>query len=168
MGEPRWVRQKDEYNCGPIAVANALKWAGLPCSWKRDRGKLIKMCDSQVGIGSTPDSVINTLRATSGKTLAVDWKTKWTIQELHDHVESRGAVIVVYTPNWRVERAKSPDDREGHFALLVDVMGDGQGAYYKLINACKWETIRWVSRREFRKMFRCGRKGDSMIFLSST
>jgi hypothetical protein len=58
---PRYVRQKDDYGCGPIAVLNALKWAGYDAQYKRDYARLIRLCKCTKG-GTIDDNFNKAIR----------------------------------------------------------------------------------------------------------
>ena len=32
---PRWIKQRNSYSCGPVAMLNVLKWAGLDVSYNQ-------------------------------------------------------------------------------------------------------------------------------------
>lgn len=32
----RWIAQKNNFSCGPVAILNILKWAGFPVSYNKD------------------------------------------------------------------------------------------------------------------------------------
>jgi hypothetical protein len=40
----RYIKQQDTYNCGPILVANVIKWAGNPLSWQEEKEDLMRKC----------------------------------------------------------------------------------------------------------------------------
>jgi len=44
MAKIRWISQKNNFSCGPIAILNLLKWIGLSISYKRNYEKLFKSC----------------------------------------------------------------------------------------------------------------------------
>jgi hypothetical protein len=41
---PRYARQRDSYSCAAIALLNSLKWAGYDVSYRRDFGRVCKVC----------------------------------------------------------------------------------------------------------------------------
>jgi len=49
----RYLKQRDEFSCGPIAVINALKWAGLKVTEKTHKKHMIRLtnCKSHHGRG---------------------------------------------------------------------------------------------------------------------
>lgn len=50
---PKYTRQHDQFNCGPVALLNALKWAGYPYTLK-DLPRLSRLCKCKPGdLGGT-------------------------------------------------------------------------------------------------------------------
>jgi hypothetical protein len=41
--QPKYLRQRDDFSCGPIALMNVLKWAGYNITYK-DHTRFVKMC----------------------------------------------------------------------------------------------------------------------------
>lgn len=159
MSEPRWVGQRDEYNCGPIAVANAAKWAGVGFNWKKDWKALRKLCDCVVGQGTTNEGMEKALRATLGKTFRVVRRKSWKIDRVFDHLERRGMVIFAHTVFCPCGH------REGHFSAIVDVLGNQPHEWYKAVNFDTQGTTRWIGREEFKRAYKPGRKGDRIWYV---
>jgi hypothetical protein len=42
--QPRYLKQRDKYSCGAIALLNALKWAGYQINYRRDFGRAYRAC----------------------------------------------------------------------------------------------------------------------------
>jgi hypothetical protein len=51
LRKPRYLRQRDLYSCGVIALLNALKWAGYNITYRKDFDKAKRACKC------TPDGV---------------------------------------------------------------------------------------------------------------
>lgn len=90
---PRYVRQPEEYACGPTAVLNALKWAGVPATIKYDFGLIADMCEYERGEGS-PDGAINqTLRLLLDGWARVRRPRYASTRDIRKHVEKGGACV---------------------------------------------------------------------------
>lgn len=162
--EPRWVGQRDNFRCGPVAVANALKWARLPCSWKRDKDILTKLCKTDAD-GTCDGNLVRALREASGKTIAVGRRHTIKIQSVIDHVNGGGAILWGYTIPFKWNMRKPVNARDMHYALLVDIMGPEGNEFFKFINFQRSETITWVHRSHYKKIFSRRCYGDSIFLL---
>jgi hypothetical protein len=160
MSEPRWIRQKDEYSCGPIAVANVLKWAGVPTSWKRSKRSLQKLCRTNKDLGTNENDMEAALRKLGAGHITVQRRVRWKMAELIGHVESRGCVVVDFTVPFRYNMARPWNQRECHYAVCVDIMGEEGEEWFKFINLDREDTVTWINRRQFRWLFMSRRKGD--------
>lgn len=58
----RYVRQRDNYSCGPVAIANALKWAGSKFSYRRYHPMFIAAAKCQKPRGTKRGHFDRTLR----------------------------------------------------------------------------------------------------------
>ena len=161
MSEPRWIRQQDTFRCGPVAVANALKWAGIPCSWKRDKDYLSELCRVNRTWGTKPKDFENALREASGGTFAVRRRKRFKINEVVDWVEGRNLVIFDFT--WPLQPIKG--QRDGHYSACVDIMGPKGWEFFKFINLEGENTVTWVSREWYRKIFSRRCYGDHAYFV---
>jgi len=166
MSEPRWIAQRDEYACGPIAVCNVLKWAevDLGSSWARDGDFLKELCSATYDKGTHENDLELALRTIAGKELTIQRRKKWKLQGIADHVESRGCVIFDFTPPCPHNMALPPRERDAHYAVCVDVMGEGANTWFKMVNITKGEAITWISRKYFRWLF-CHRRWDDRMWL---
>lgn len=95
---PRYVKQTKPYTCGPIAIANTLKWAGIPCSWKANGQRLIYDSGCHPSFGSEAYRFHHILQKESGGTICGSWRSgaggasldKWLKDEHHC------AIVIVY------------------------------------------------------------------------
>jgi len=166
MSEPRWIGQRDEYACGAIVVCNVLKWAevDLGSSWARDGDFLKELCSVTYDNGTHENDMEWALRTIGGEDLVIQRRKRWKLAKIIDHVESRGCVIFDYTPPTPNNMAKAPLDREAHYAVCVDIMGEGANMWFKMVNITRGETISWIPRRYFRWLF-CHRRWDDRMWL---
>lgn len=149
----RWVRQDNSYTCGPVALANALKWSGESFSYKKRRAEFIKLtkCDKD---GTHDDAFESALRHLGGKRMSVRRRVRPGIDEIERWLCRGGAIVG--TMNF----LDTP-----HFALIVDVIGSrGDDLhYFVVINSSNEETVEVMGRERFKRLFL--RKRDAFWFL---
>lgn len=68
---PRYVNQSSLNACGPIAVINASKWAGMNLSIKKDFDMIATLCDYEELVGSTWQGINRAIRAIMPKYVRV-------------------------------------------------------------------------------------------------
>lgn len=162
--EPRWIRQTDGYSCGPVALANILKWSGIQCNWSEDRRDFQELCRTNREFGTETAALTRALR-TWGSELIIVKRQRWKLAQVISHVEGRGACIFDFTVPNRDNIRKPWWLRDCHYAALVDIMGEAGREYFKFINLEGSETITWVSRDWFKRLFMKGRKGESIWYI---
>jgi hypothetical protein len=94
----RYKKQTDEFRCLPIAVINAMKWAGVRASYDEWSDFLCTMCDTEVGHGTSETDGVKVVKFMAREFKAFDVVSvveRFTFRPLHKHVvEEDGAVIV--------------------------------------------------------------------------
>ena len=106
----RYVKQKDQYSCGPIAIMNALKWAGLQTTYKTHFHRIRTLFKTTMSWGTTIDNMTATLLK-HGRYLSFTTKSLVTLKEIDRHLAQGGAVILKY---WFKESA----GYDGHYVFL--------------------------------------------------
>lgn len=120
---PRYIKQYDSFSCGPIAILNALKWAGMRVTRKSHIRRLVKECKSKLGKspkdwGTYSADLDKTLRKYGEKLFEVRKVRKCGIKELHKQLADNGAIIIAHLD----EGQREP---EGHFSFWFKVDTDG-------------------------------------------
>lgn len=113
----RFIKQKDQYSCGPIAIMNALKWAGLHTTYKTHFYKIKSLCKTTILWGTTPDNMTTTLLKHS-KYLSFTTKSLVTLKEIDKHLNAGGAVILEY---WFKDEGMNLYD--GHYVFIFRERG---------------------------------------------
>lgn len=57
-----YVVQRDSYRCGPVAILNALRWAGKDVLYKSQIGRLTQLCECVQPKGTKYRPFVRTLR----------------------------------------------------------------------------------------------------------
>lgn len=124
----RYLKQQDEFRCGPVLLLNLMKWLGMK-SWKGHRINkeladtiLTKLCKCYVY--GTDDTTMHSLL--SRLPIKAIFRRKFDLQVLDDHLESsaRRSVILGY-----LFTAKDSSEK-GHYALIVEKLKNS----YVIIN----------------------------------
>lgn len=147
-----YVRQHDNFRCGPIAIINAAKWAGFPCTYKENVKHLDRVMNCVSPTGSKPATIIPALRTIVEKDfLSVNrqWikRPKMFLRRLRKHLDSGGSAII--NMRWTDEE----DQARGHYFLVDTYIDIGGQIEFSSINyfSSKLETIHWVADERMAK-----------------
>ncbi len=159
----RYAKQPDKYGCGPVGIANALKWAGVPVSFKQERQIFYTDCKSLPDHGTWEKDFQRALRKHASAHITIRSRILPGISEIEMHLESDGAVLLLtgrtekirnpgFSPEW-----KNPEDNIfwGHYVLVTERHGNG----FKLANEIRWSDNKFVGsyncpRWRFRQLMR--------------
>lgn len=124
----RYCRQRDTYSCGPIAVLNSMKWAGLPVSYKRLKymQKTRGFC-KQTGVGTR--GLYRLLRRSLKETCHIVFSAHPKLSHIIKHLQQGGAVLLLF----------HVVNDEGHYSLLTDATPSGKT--FTIINFDSSRTI---------------------------
>lgn len=143
----RFLRQRDQYSCGPIAILNALKWAGLQLTYKDNFKQIKKLCKTTASWGTTPENITNVLSKYT-EHLNFEIKALITLKDIERHLKKGGAVILEY---WFKENL---DIYDGHYVFIFQIFGKD----FVVANGIDGkEAIHICSRKELKSMLRCKR-----------
>ena len=145
---PRYAKQPDSYSCGPIAILNALKWAGNKVTIRDHLKSLKVLCKCEIDgekFGTAHKDFDKAIRKAGRRSLYVLRKTNVKLKDMIDHIDDGGAVALLYS-------YKKNGERCGHYILFV---GHGKNVFY-VVNDCP--TYKTLHRRRYRKMKEAVRK----------
>lgn len=119
----RYVIQPDKISCGPTAIINALKWAGVPTSLQ-DLPKIQFSCKTvnpvdptNVEAAGTYDHDFDrTLRYAGAPVFTVKKKSRPSFKSVKDHLAGGGAICIGY---WWMEEG----EENAHFAFIEGLKG---------------------------------------------
>jgi len=145
----RYKKQRDKFRCGPVAIQNALRWAG----YDADLNKICLEvgCVYPENIGTWPEQLDPGLRFFGKDIFSIKKIIYPTVKQLKEHLFSGGAIIfrVTYTRNGEVW---------GHYTL-IDLISDN-GKRIRTVNLeAEGRAIKWVNRKNFTKEY-CVRRKD--------
>jgi len=143
----RYVKQRDETSCGPVAIINIFKWMGCKVSYDfiqvtRD------LCEHEPGqYGGTTN--LNQERALRLVGIKKKRRIKPSIKEIDSHLDSGGIVLLGYHVPYAVPGYKR---NEGHFALCI---GRTQRSYTMVNDGTKY-TVGKRSRPVMKRILQGG------------
>lgn len=138
----RYMKQRDNYSCGPVAIMNVLKWAGLKFSYGEKIDYISKLCKCKAPGGSYHNHFDKALRNVTDGLLKIQKIKRPKLAQIEEHLKTGGVVIINYA--W-----KKIDKKGRHYALIADI--NKSELSMLLINDFEKGPARcWVSRQMFR------------------
>jgi hypothetical protein len=120
----RYIKQRDRYNCAPVAIINALKWAGEKATYS-ELNRLKELCKCKSPEGTWSDHFHTALGKEKGLINSRQIKNP-SLTEINEWLDKGNAVIVLY--NWwkkthykkinQYATKKVPGDWNGHYILI--------------------------------------------------
>ena len=136
----RYVRQYNDYTCGPVAIINAIKWSGHKATIKQDLKHITNECRCDPRNGTSHGNFDRILRKESKERFRVRRRLFPTLEEIAQHLVRPGHSVII---NFlRVN--KGGIEIDAHYALLVGAMEAVQE--FVQINSFEGETVARVNR----------------------
>lgn len=151
MKPPRYVLQSDRYSCGPIAILNALKWAGQ----KINKFELLPFLQfacrtidleypEDFDLNGTHDSDFERVLRYTGKGMFFIKRPKiLTVKQLKLHLKRGGALAFSYY--W-----KDGADGGEHWAFMPEY----KNSSFMIVNDHTGEVVKARSEKTIRQWFR--------------
>lgn len=149
---PRYIKQRDNFRCGPVAIANAIKWAGGDFSFRKNKKWLDEVANTTAPTGTWPVHFHRALRKVGGEHFTITKRRlekltpTQSIRLIRKHLKSGGAVIM------NVSRYTQMGDDAGHYFLLIGY-GDG---FFLGVNMSTDKTVEYIHTRRLRDDLRGG------------
>lgn len=118
-----YLKQRDRFRCGPIAIFNALRWAGKAVSYKKDIKRLSKLCKCEPPKGTTFRPFISTLRKEGKHLFTVKQLTNPTIRDFDRGLRNDSVLL------WNFK----PEPAGRHYVLVV-----GRNSTDKTFTIANW------------------------------
>jgi hypothetical protein len=148
---PRYVRQRDKNSCGPIAILNALKWAGVRVSIRRGY-KLIRKDTKYCPHDGTPPYFMGRVLY-KNRRLTVRRPRRFSIRAIEDHLQNGGAAVLLST-----EYANN--HWGGHASVLLGISESGQS--FRITGRYSNETVSVIRRQTLLGVVRKRRIEDTL------
>ena len=117
-----FTKQRDRYSCGPVAILNALRWAGMDARYEDYIDILRIVCQCEVGEGTNPADFDKALRFLATAIFRVRRVHRPRLGDIERHLREDGAVVINYLLNQAGVWSR-------HFALLVGASPSGLTLY---------------------------------------
>ena len=152
---PRYVKQTNRYTCGPIAIANTLKWAGIPFSWKMNGRQLIHDSGAHPSFGSEAYRFHHILQKESGGTIRGDWRSGAEVKNLDEWLndDNHCAIVIVHYASGAC-----------HTFLCTDVTNN----HFTVVNLDKGLTCRRISRKKMAKLLDVRPDINQTVYIEKT
>lgn len=123
---PRYVKQRDEFRCGPIAILNTLKWAGCNVT-----AKLIPVLFKEVScsplFGTAESNITRGLRKLGKGIFFTQTDRRPSLQKIERSLRKGKAVILGYW--YHTDDPEQKNYEMGHYALIIGVSPSGLTFY---------------------------------------
>lgn len=141
----RYLKQRDRYTCGPIAVINALKWAGVKVSYNSHFNRIKKISKCKFD-GVDYDGITKAIK--NYKSIFTMWENHFVrISDIDAYLKSGASIILEYY----YKDLESPDKYSGHFVFISGKWGK----YFLLVNNYqKGPALQLCKRRELINMLK--------------
>ncbi|RLF68209.1 MAG: hypothetical protein DRN26_00085 [Thermoplasmata archaeon] len=156
----RWLGQRDSFRCGPIAVLNIMKWAGIKTflgrrvTEKLAKGLLTTLTKTDLE-GTWAKDLVEVVRNIPGIHISNGKRpTRRYIKKQLD----KGKIVLLDAP-WFDKKTRK---HVPHFSLIVDKTPSG--AYYKVVNHYDGVSSCWIPAKDLANLLR---KKDATIYIVS-
>lgn len=125
---PRYVRQRDAFRCGPVAILNALKWAGC-----RVTAELIPDLAREVScaapLGTSLSNMTRGLHKWGKGIFFTQTDRRPSLQKIERSLREGKAVILGYW--YHTDDQKNKNFKNGHYALITKISPSGLTFFVK-------------------------------------
>ena len=107
----RFVKQRNQFSCGILAIINTKKWLGLKASYKKDYKKTARFCKTTTD-GTKREKISAALDKLSDY-LTYEFMYLVTFKQIKEHLVTGGAIILEYF------FLEYPGMHDGHYEILM-------------------------------------------------
>lgn len=151
----RYVTQPSLMSCGPVAIINALKWAGFPATLKNDYKWLAEVLDCEDESGCVHPDVDRCLRDEGKNLFTVHGVPCPSIKEIEAHLRKEDRAVLISC----IWRNKKNSEEALHATLFLKISRSGRS--FTGVNVVKGETLKLVRRRTLVRCLRRRFRGSS-------
>lgn len=130
----RFLKQKDRFRCGPVALVNALKWSGKK-STSKDLIKISHLLKTKPKTGT----YIHNIEKVVDKFFKNSMLEAPCLRTLDNHLAANGAILFSYA---------HPEKRKGHIFLIIK----NTDKTYLAVNFSNKKTISIVCKTTIKSM----------------
>ena len=157
----RYTRQRHNFDCGPTAFVNILKWAGIPVSYRKDQDTVHSLLEcgphtpawqkrvwGKNARGARPAWLKVMLMRYSQETerFRVLWEVdNIKINNIRHHLRQGQVVLLTY--QWKHKQEGKKPRYGSHYMLVIGMAGSG---FYVVNDARRGPALQLYSSRYFR------------------
>jgi hypothetical protein len=140
----RYIGQWDDVSCGPIAIHNALVWAGMRLKKGESLPFLTRVCKCTIGTTSSQlIKIAKKMGRISKAYTCIEITRNLSIIDVERHLNEGGAVIGQYA-----YKQRSTDEWSGHCYFIDSIISSGKA--FKTVNYfSKTKPIQYINRTQF-------------------
>ena len=135
MAKTRYIKQRDQYRCGPVAVINTLKFLGVSITYK-SLPIIQELCKCANPHGTDRYDFENALKKLGVK---FERRVRPTLKDIDRHINKGGAILMDYYLGYE----------DGHYALCI---GRKDKENYLLVNSDEGPTVAECHRTVYKYM----------------
>ncbi len=140
----RYIKQRDKYRCGPVALMNILKWGGRWLTYDDMRDSLTALCrctpEGGTGWGKFDQGLRKVAKRHKGFT--VEKVRRPRLAEIEAHLRGGGALVLNY--QWEYL-----GNENRHYSLMVGISDSGRS--FRIVNGRKrGRAAKWIRREKFK------------------
>lgn len=128
----KYTQQRTNYDCGPVAIINALKWAGENISYSKSKNFFKRICDSE---GTDLDAFHLLVKHPNSAFRCVKGYKALNLGHIRKHLKLGQACIIVFRSN----------AYDLHTALITGITKDR----IEIVNFAYKETVSNIRIKQF-------------------
>src|SRR3989338_743600 len=137
----RYAQQPDEDSCGPTVILNALKWAGVRCTVRKDFERIAQKSEYSKE-GGLPEKKLARALTSFGDTFFTVRQRRWRgIAEVKRHLENPKCAVVTYYTH----------EKGAHVTLVIGVSKTRKAFLCANYHNVYKTALAWVPQHEFAK-----------------
>lgn len=149
VSTPRYCRQIGSSDCGPIAILNILKWAGLSVTLKEYLPYLNTVC--RIDNFGTPLHRFNAMILKLRKNrFQARYRKQPRLDQIEKHLAQGGSVLIFYF-----------NGQCYHFSLIIG--SNENGSRFTMVNESYGKTVSKVTRKTLKRFLRLGEPAAWLI-----
>lgn len=122
----RWIRQRNKFSCGVVAILNVMKWAGRGATYEKDYAPIAKRLRLS-RTGSCPKAFEQALSAV--KQIQVKKKLDPSLRDLRRAIGPDSIVVLRYTHSRNINHVVLLEKQNQNFFFIVNIDTNGHWWY---------------------------------------
>ena len=141
-----YTKQRKRFDCGPVTIINALKWAGKNITYEKRINYFKRLCKCDDIDGTKHRNFDRALRISGKDMFSIRRVHHPTLKEIVNHLKNKNAIVI----NYRWRKRKSNRNMR-HFILLVGIEPSKDS--FDVVNGYgKGPALQPVLREQFKRL----------------